>query len=142
MKKKTTIAAAVLVSAISMALIVPVNADPIELTDQQLDSVSSRNNSTLVNGVDTTNIVGLQNVGGNIQVGYYQWISEHVNDSSHGSDSNNQSGDNSMVQQNAAEMANELAWGGASQSVTNNFGASVTKNQILASWMILYLGGY
>jgi len=137
-KTKITIACA---SVVAMAATLPAFAGPLALSDSQLDSVSGKANTSTVGGVDTTAISGLSSVAGNVQVGYYQWDDNHAGDKSQNKGGNIQSGDNSMVQQNAAVLANQIAWGGASQSVTVSK-ADIGHDQTLTSWWIMYLGGF
>ena len=108
---------------------------------QRTLTVSGKSNTSTVGGVDTTTISGLTSVAGNVQVGYYQWDDDHSADTSLNKGGNLQSGDLSMVQQNATVLANQMAWGGASQSVTTN-NADIGANQELTSWWIMYLGGF
>lgn len=140
MKTKTKITIAV-TSVVALAAALPAFADPLALSDSQLDSVSGKANVSTVGGVDTTTVSGLTSVGGNVQVGYYQWDDDHSADASTNKGGNLQSGDSSMVQQNATVAANQMAWGGASQSITTN-NAAVGNDQKLTSWWIMYLGGF
>ena len=137
-KTKITIACA---SVVAMAATLPAFAGPLALSDSQLDTVSGKANTSTVGGTDTTAISGLSSVAGNVQVGYYQWDDNHAGDNSQNKGGNLQSGDNSMVQQNAAVMANQMAWGGASQSVTTS-SSDIGNDQTLTSWWIMYLGGF
>ena len=137
-KTKITIACA---SVVAMAATLPAFAGPLALSDSQLDTVSGKANTSTVGGTDTTAISGLSSVAGNVQVGYYQWDDNHAGDQSQNKGGNLQSGDNSMVQQNAAVMANQMAWGGASQSVTTS-SSDIGNDQTLTSWWIMYLGGF
>jgi len=137
-KTKITIACA---SIVAMAAALPAFAGPLALSDSQLDTVSGKANTSTVGGTDTTAISGLSSVAGNVQVGYYQWDDNHAGDQSQNKGGNLQSGDNSMVQQNAAVMANQMAWGGASQSVTTS-SSDIGNDQTLTSWWIMYLGGF
>ena len=140
MKTKTKITIA-LGGLITIASALPAFAGPLALSDSQLDSVSGKANVSTVGGTDTTTISGLVSTSGNVQVGYYQWDDNHSGDSSTNKGGNVQSGSNSMVQQNASVMANQMAWGGASQSITTN-NADIGANQELTSWWIMYLGGF
>lgn len=142
MKKKAIITAITLTASATVIPAIPLYASPVALSDSQLDAVSGKANTSTVEGFDTTAITGLNDVAGSIQVGYYQWDDTHSNDKSLNKAGNVQSGDNSMVQQAASVIANELAWGGASQSVTTNTDASVGKTQLVESWWIMYLGGF
>ena len=140
MKTKTKITIA-LGGFITIASAMPAFAGTLALSDSQLDSVSGKDNISTVGGTDTTTISGLVSTSGNVQVGYYQWDDNHSGDSSTNKGGNVQSGSNSMVQQNASVMANQMAWGGASQSITTN-NADIGANQELTSWWIMYLGGF
>ena len=140
MKTKTKITIA-LGGLITITSALPAFAGPLALSDSQLDSVSGKDNISTVGGTDTTTISGLVSTSGNVQVGYYQWDDNHSGDSSTNKGGNVQSGSNSMVQQNASVMANQMAWGGASQSITTN-NADIGANQELTSWWIMYLGGF
>ena len=140
MKTKTKITIA-LGGLITIASAIPAFAGTLALSDSQLDSVSGKDNISTVGGTDTTTISGLVSTSGNVQVGYYQWDDNHSGDSSTNKGGNVQSGNNSMVQQNASVMANQMAWGGASQSITTN-NADIGANQELTSWWIMYLGGF
>ena len=140
MKTKTKITIAV-TSALALTAAVPVFAGALSLSDSQLDAVAGMANVSTVGGVDSTTISGLTSVGGNVQVGYYQWDDDHSADASTNKGGNLQSGDSSMVQQNATVAANQMAWGGASQSITTN-NADVGNDQKLTSWWIMYLGGF
>jgi len=139
MKTKTKITIA-LGGLITMASALPTFASPLALSDSQLDGVSGKANTSTVGGTDTTAVTGVI-AAGNVQVGYYQWDDDHSGDKSTNKGGNLQSGNNSMVQQNAAVMANQMAWGGASQSITTN-NADIGANQELTSWWIMYLGGF
>ena len=140
MKTKTKITIAV-AGVMALAGAAQALAAPSVLSDSQLDSVSGKDNVSSVAGVDTTTISGLSSVAGNVQVGYYQWNDNHAADQSTNKGGNIQSGDTSMVQQNAAVLANQMAWGGASQSVTTS-SSDVGNDQTLTSWWIMYLGGF
>jgi len=140
MKTKTIITIA-FASAVSLVSVLPALAGPLTLSDSQLDAVSGKSNTSTVGGVDNTTISGLTSVAGNVQVGFYQWDDDHSADTSLNKGGNLQSGDLSMVQQNATVLANQMAWGGASQSVTTN-NADIGANQELTSWWIMYLGGF
>lgn len=140
MKMKTKINMA-FATVLTMALSLPALANPLALSDNQLDVVSGKANTSTVGGIDITSISGLTGVAGNVQVGYYQWDDDHSADASTNKGGNLQSGDNSMVQQNASVLANQMAWGGASQSVTTN-NADIGNDQKMESWWIMYLGGF
>jgi len=140
MKTKTKITIAV-AGVVAMATALPAFAGPLAVSDSQLDAVSGKDNTSTVGGVDTTAITGVTGVAGNVQVGYYQWDDNHSADASTNKGGNVQSGNNSMVQQNATVAANQMAWGGASQSITTN-NADVGNDQKLTSWWIMYLGGF
>jgi hypothetical protein len=140
MKKKTKITIAV-ASVVAFAAPLPSFAGPLTLSDAQLDTVSGKANTATVVGSDSTTISGLNSIAGNIQVGYYQWDDDHSTDSSTNKGANLQSGDHSMVQQNATVTANQMAWGGASQSITTN-NADIGNDQTATSWWIMYLGGF
>ncbi len=140
MKTKTKITIAV-ASVVAIAAVLPAFAGTLELSDAQLDSVSGKSNAVSVGGVNTSTVSGFLSTSGNVQVGYYQWDDDHSADASSNKGGNLQSGDNSMVQQNATVAANQMAWGGASQSITTN-NADVGNDQKLTSWWIMYLGGF
>jgi hypothetical protein len=140
MKTKTNITIA-FAGVLAMATALPAFAGPLAVSDSQLDAVSGKDNTSTVGGVDTTAITGVTGVAGNVQVGYYQWDDNHSADASTNKGGNVQSGNNSMVQQNATVAANQMAWGGASQSITTN-NADVGNDQKLTSWWIMYLGGF
>jgi len=137
-KTKFNIACA---SVLTMSAALPAFAAPLALSDAQLDSVSGKDNSATVAGTNTTAVTGLNSVAGNVQVGFYQWTDTHSGDLSTNKGANLQSGNNSMVQQYAMVAANQLAWGGASHSITNNE-ADIGGEQLLESWWIMYLGGF
>ncbi len=137
-KTKFTIACA---SVLTMSAALPAFAAPLALSDAQLDAVSGKANTASVAGDNTTAITGLSSVAGNVQVGFYQWYDNHTADGSTNKGANIQSGNNSMVQQNAIVAANQIAWGGASHSITNN-DADIGGEQLLESWWIMYLGGF
>lgn len=137
MKTNITLACA---AAITLAS-VPALAGSLALTDDQLDAVSGKGNTSFVGNSDNTTVTGNTAVNGNVQVGYYQWSDDHTSDQSINKAGNIQSGDNSMVQQNGTAIVNILAWGGASQAVTNNT-ASIGSSQGVESWWIMYLGGF
>lgn len=137
-KTKTTIAIA---SVVGIAAALPASAAPLAISDSQLDTVSGKANVSTVGGTDSTAITGVIGVAGNVQVGYYQWDDDHGGDLSTNKGGNVQSGNNSMVQQNATVAANQMAWGGASQSITVN-NSDVGNDQKLTSWWIMYLGGF
>lgn len=140
MKTKTIITTA-FAGVVTLASALATFAGPTALSDTQLDAVSGKANTSTVGGVDTTTISGLNSVAGNVQVGYYQWDDDHSGDQSTNKGGNIQSGDSSMVQQNASVLANQMAWGGASQSVTLNQ-ADIGNDQKMESWWIMYLGGF
>jgi hypothetical protein len=128
-------------AALTMSMALPVYAGTTALTDEALDAVSGKDNSSTVGGNDTTSIIGATTVNGNIQVGYYQWTDDHNSDSSVNKGGNLQSGDSSQVQQNGTAIANTLAWGAVSQAVTNNT-AAIGSSQAVESWATMYIGGF
>jgi len=127
-------------AALTMSLALPVYAGTTALSDAALDAVSGKANTSTVAGVDTTTISG-STLNGNIQVGYYQWDDDHSSDTSLNKGGNLQSGDSSQVQQNASSLANTLAWGAVSQSVTTN-NADIGQSQAMESWATMYIGGF
>jgi hypothetical protein len=127
-------------AALTMSLALPVYAGTTALSDQALDAVSGKNNSSSITGTDTTTISGAT-LNGNIQVGYYQWDDDHGTDASVNKGGNLQSGDSSQVQQNGTALANTLAWGAVSQSVTTNT-ADIGATQAMESWATMYIGGF
>jgi hypothetical protein len=127
-------------AALTMSLALPVYAGTTALSDAALDAVSGKANTSTVAGVDTTTISG-STLNGNIQVGYYQWDDDHSADTSLNKGGNLQSGDSSQVQQNASSLANTLAWGAVSQSVTTN-NADIGQSQAMESWATMYIGGF
>ena len=118
----------------------PVFAAKIVLSDDALDAVYGEANSSIINGVSNSTI-SATNAKGNIQIGSYQWDDNHSADSSLNKGANDQSGDFSQVQQNATTVANALAWGTVSQSITTN-NAAVGHDQKSESWAIMYIGGF
>ena len=140
MKKKTIITIAV-ASVVAFTVALPAFAGPVAISDAQLDNVSGKANTATVGGSATTTVSGLNSIAGNVQVGYYQWDDNHSADASSNKGGNIQSGDHSMVQQNATVVANQMAWGGASQSITTN-NADIGNDQTATSWWIMYLGGF
>lgn len=127
-------------AALTMSLALPVYAGTTALTDEALDAVSGKANTSTVGGVDTTTISG-STLNGNIQVGYYQWDDDHSADASTNKGGNLQSGDASQVQQNGSALANTLAWGAVAQSVTTN-NADIGNDQTMESWATMYIGGF
>jgi hypothetical protein len=130
-------------AALTMSLALPAFAGTTALTDEALDAVSGKavgNNISTIAGTDTTTISG-STLNGNVQVGYYQWTDDHNTDSSKNKGGNIQSGSASQVQQNGAALANTLAWGAVSQSVTNN-AADIGNDQAMESWATMYIGGF
>jgi len=127
-------------AALTMSLALPVYAGTTALSDAALDAVSGKANTSTVAGVDTTTISG-STLNGNVQVGYYQWDDDHSADTSLNKGGNLQSGDSSQVQQNASSLANTLAWGAVSQSVTTN-NADIGQSQAMESWATMYIGGF
>jgi len=127
-------------AALTMSLALPVYAGTTALTDEALDAVSGKANTSTVGGVDTTTISG-STLNGNVQVGYYQWDDDHSADASTNKGGNLQSGANSAVQQNGTAVANTLAWGAVSQSITTN-NADIGNDQAMESWATMYIGGF
>jgi hypothetical protein len=121
----------------------PAYADKIPVSDAALDAIYGAANNVDINGPSTTTIGGL-NLNGNIQVGSFQWDDNHQNDSSINKGANIQSGETSMVQQNANVLANALAWGAVSQSITINSGDGNTigGSQTTEAWAVLFIGGF
>ena len=126
-------AAATLMSA-------PVFAAKVALNDDALDLVYGAANSSIIYGTSNST-VSATNANGNIQIGSYQWDDDHSADSSANKGANIQSGDLSQVQQNASTVANALAWGTVSQSVTTN-NADIGHDQKSESWAVMYIGGF
>jgi hypothetical protein len=127
-------AAATLMSA-------PVFAAKVVISDAALDTVfGAANNSSFVSGISNSTVSGT-NANGNIQIGSYQWSDDHSADSSVNKGANDQSGNLSQVQQNATTVANALAWGAVSQSVTTN-NADIGHDQKSESWAVMYIGGF
>jgi hypothetical protein len=126
--------------AAASLLSAPVFAAKVALSDADLDRVFGEANSTIVYGTDNTTVSGT-NANGNIQIGSYQWDDNHSADSSFNKGANNQSGNLSQVQQNASSLANALAWGAISQSVTTN-SADIGGDQRTESWAVMYIGGF
>jgi hypothetical protein len=127
-------------AALTMSLAVPAFAGTTALTDEALDAVSGKANTSTVVGNDTTTISG-STLNGNIQVGYYQWDDDHSTDSSTNKGGNLQSGNNSQVQQNGTATANTLAWGAVAQSITTN-NADIGNDQVVEDWATMYIGGF
>jgi hypothetical protein len=138
---KTNMLTLASVAALTMSMAVPVYAGTTALTDEALDAVSGKSNSSFVGAGDNTLVNG-SSANGNIQVGYYQWDDNHSGDSSTNKGGNIQSGDNSMVQQNANVTANTLAWGAVAQSITENVGAAIGNDQVIEDWATMYIGGF
>ena len=128
-------------AALTMSLTLPVHAATTVVSDEALDAVTGKDNVSFVGASDNTQILG-STLNGNVQVGYYQWEDDHSSDQSTNKGGNIQSGDESQVQQNVAVQANELAWGGASQSITVNTVSPIGHDQVAESWWIMYLGGF
>jgi len=128
-------------AALTMALAAPAYAGTSALSDEALDAVSGKANTSSVAGNDSTTVSGIGTVNGNVQVGYYQWDDDHTGDTSLDKGGNIQSGDTSNVQQNISGIANTLAWGAVSQSVTDNSG-DIAGEQAVESWATLYVGGF
>lgn len=127
-------------AALTMSLALPVYAGTTSLTDEALDAVSGKANTASVAGLNTASVTG-STLNGNIQVGYYQWDDDHSGDQSTNKGGNLQSGDASAVQQNGTAVANTLAWGAVSQSVTTN-NADIGNDQAMESWATMYIGGF
>jgi hypothetical protein len=127
-------------AALTMSLALPVYAGTTALSDAALDAVSGKANTATVAGIDNTTVSG-STLNGNIQVGFYQWDDDHSADTSLNKGGNLQSGDSSQVQQNASSLANTLAWGAVSQSVTTN-NADIGQSQAMESWATMYIGGF
>ena len=128
-------------AALTMSMALPVYAGTTALTDEALDAVSGKGNTSSVGNSDNTTVTANTTVNGNIQVGYYQWSDDHTSDQSLNKGGNLQSGDNSQVQQNGTALTNTLAWGAVSQAVTNNT-ASIGSSQAVESWATMYIGGF
>ena len=142
MKTKKIVSAA-FATAVSLAMSSPsILAGPVAVSDSQLDAISGKDNTSFVGASDSTSILGEVGVAGNVQVGYYQWEDDHSSDQSQNKGGNDQSGAESQVQQNVAVQANELAWGGASNSITVNTVSPIGHDQVAESWWIMYLGGF
>lgn len=127
-------------AALTMSLALPVYAGTTSLTDEALDAVSGKANTATVGGLNSASVTG-STLNGNIQVGYYQWDDDHSGDQSTNKGGNLQSGDASAVQQNGTAVANTLAWGAVSQSVTTN-NADIGNDQAMESWATMYIGGF
>jgi hypothetical protein len=128
-------------AALTMSLALPVYAATTAVSDDALDAIAGKNNTSSTTGTDQTTITG-STLNGNIQVGYYQWADEHGADNSTNKGGNIQSGDNSQVQQNADVQANTLAWGAVAQSITTNTSSTIGADQVMESWATLYVGGF
>ena len=128
-------------AALTMSVALPVTAAPTAVSDEALDAIQGKANTSTVNGVDETNITG-SGIDGNIQIGYYQWDDTHSNDKSLNKGGNLQSGDSSQVQQNGTAIANTLAWGAVAQSITTNTDASIGSSQTVEDWATMYIGGF
>jgi hypothetical protein len=128
-------------AALTMSLALPVYAATTAVSDDALDAIAGKNNTSSTTGTDQTTITG-STLNGNIQVGYYQWADEHGADNSTNKGGNIQSGDNSQVQQNADVQANTLAWGAVAQSITTNTDSTIGADQVMESWATLYVGGF
>jgi hypothetical protein len=127
-------------AALTMSLALPVYAGTTSLTDEALDAVSGKANTATVGGLNSASVTG-STLNGNIQVGYYQWDDDHSGDQSTNKGGNLQSGDSSAVQQNGTAVANTLAWGAVSQSITTN-NADIGNDQAMESWATMYIGGF
>jgi hypothetical protein len=138
---KTNMLTLASVAALAMSLAAPVYAATISVSDDALDAIAGKDNTSTVQGSDNTTITG-STLNGNIQVGYYQWSDEHTQDSSTNKGGNIQSGSDSRVQQNATVVANTLAWGAVAQSVTENTSSTIGADQVMESWATLYVGGF
>lgn len=141
MKTKKIVSTA-FATAVSLAMASPsILAGTTAVSDSQLDAVSGMGNISTVGASDSTTVNG-STLGGNVQVGYFQWDDNHGSDTSLNKGGNVQGGAESQVQQNATVDANGLAWGGMAQSITVNTGSTVGSNQALESWWIMYIGGF
>ena len=118
----------------------PAYAEKIVVSDATLDTIMGEANSLTVDGSSTSSVTGV-NANGNIQIGHYQWSDDHSADTSLNKGANVQSGNGSQVQQNASSVANALAWGAVSQSVTTNT-ADIGGSQVTQSWAVMYIGGF
>lgn len=136
--KPTHLAVAAMAATVLMSA--PAFADVTVVSDATLDTIMGEANSSFIGGISNSTVSGT-NANGNIQVGSYQWSDNHSADTSANKGANNQSGDGSMVQQNATSVANALAWGAISQSVTTN-SATVGHDQRSESWAVMYVGGF
>jgi hypothetical protein len=130
-------------AALTMSVALPVSAAPTAVSDAALDAISGKDNTSTVNGQDSTTIGG-GGIDGNVQVGYYQWDDDHQTDSSLNKGGNLQSGEQSQVQQFGAAEANALAWGAVAQSITQNTGDGNTigESQTIEDWATMYIGGF
>jgi hypothetical protein len=128
-------------AALTMSLALPVYAGTTALTDEALDAVSGKSNTSTTQGTDNTQVSGSAVTNGNVQVGYYQWDDIHTSDNSINKGGNVQSGASSQVQANAVVEENTLAWGAVSQSLTTNTG-DIGADQNVESWATLYVGGF
>ena len=128
-------------AALTMSMALPVYAGTTALTDEALDAVSGKGNTSSVGNSDNTTVTANTTVNGNIQVGYYQWSDDHTSDQSLNKGGNLQSGSASAVQQNGTAVANTLAWGAVSQSITTN-NADIGNDQAMESWATMYIGGF
>jgi hypothetical protein len=140
MKKK--LIAFVVAGMIAAAVLpAPAFAEKVIVSDQTLDTITgAANNTSFIAGAETSTISG-SNMNGSIQVGFFQWDDNHAADRSLNKGANIQSGIASQVQQNANVIANALAWGVVSQSVTIN-NADIAGSQTTESWAVMFVGGF
>ena len=137
--KTKKIASTAFATAVSLAMASPaVLAGTTAVSDAALDAISGKN---IAQGQGNTSVNGAT-LGGNVQVGFFQWDDNHDSDSSLNKGGNVQSGDESQVQQAATIAANGLAWGGMAQSITVNTDSTIGSTQALESWWIMYVGGF
>jgi hypothetical protein len=141
--KNRKIASAAFATVVSLTMASPsILAKTNTVSDSQLDAISGTDNVSTVGSTDSTSVIAGIGVGGNIQVGYFQWEDNHEQDNSTNKGGNIQSGDESQVQQAAIVNANGIAWGGMSDSVTINADSPIGGTQKLESWWIMYIGGF
>jgi len=135
--KMITLASA---AALTMSLALPVYAGSQTMSDDALDAIAGKSNTSSTLGVDSSSVTATA-ANGNVQVGYYQWDDLHTNDASINKGGNVQSGSNSQVQQNVASTLNVLAWGAAAGAATVNT-ADIGGDQNVESWATMYIGGF
>lgn len=119
--KKKHIVAGLVSTALLITLVSSVHADPVAVSDAELDAVSGKAGSSFESS-DALDI-SLSQIGTNqsssVQWGVYQWFDSHTTDGSQAKGGNRFDGDLSSVQSTVTAINNSIFWGSLGQSAIN-----------------------